>query len=147
MYFYLVNFSCQNTIFIFILQYTIFIFIILYYNKIIIIKLRKKLKKTYAYHIHKKYAHECFFVYLFLSSKFFMSKYNIYILKKCQWELWDKNGKNCRKVKKREKYWGLGKACDYFSSFGSGVGLKNTIKKGLEGKTRPKWCHFGLFFF
>ena len=74
-YFYLLKFSCQNTIFIFILQYTMFIFIILYYNKIIIIKLRKK----YAYHINKNYAHECFFVYLFLFSKIFMSKYNIFI--------------------------------------------------------------------
>ena len=76
-YFYLVKFSCQNTIFIFILQYTIFIFIILYYNKIIIIKLRKKIEKKYAYHINKKYAHEYFFFIVKFSCQ-----NTIFILKK-----------------------------------------------------------------
>ena len=50
---------------IFMSKYNIYIYtkiynIYLYYNKIIIIKL-------YAYHINKKYAHECFlFVYFYL---------------------------------------------------------------------------------
>ena len=30
---------------------------------------------------------------------------------------------------------------------GSGVRFKNTRKRGLEGKTGPKRCCFGLFFF
>ena len=61
--------------------------------------------------------HMSVFVYLFLFSKIFMSKYNIYIFfLKCLWELWDKNGKKCRKVKKKEKYRDPGKVYDYFCS-------------------------------
>ena len=80
-YFYLLKFSCQNTIFIFILQYTMFIFIILYYNKIIIIKLRKK----YAYHINKNYAHECFlFIYFYLVKFSCQNTIFLFFIFKCQ---------------------------------------------------------------
>lgn len=71
---------------------------------------------------------------------------------------------------KREKYQGFGKVCLFFLFFliffiiffilfassqhnkgqGNILGFcqveKNQIR-GLEWKTRPKWCHFGLFLF
>ena len=53
-----------------------------------------------------------FFVCLFLFSKIYL-----YFKKKCQWELWDKNGKKCKKVKKREKYRGLGRYMTIFPLF------------------------------
>ena len=60
-YFYLVKFSCQNTIFIFILQYTMFIFII-NYNKIIIIKLRKNMHITLTKTMHMSVF--CLFIFI-----------------------------------------------------------------------------------
>ena len=60
-----------------------------------------------------------FFVYLFYLVKFScQNTIFIYFFKKnCQWELWDKNGKKCRKVKKREKYRGPGRYMTIFSLF------------------------------
>ena len=144
-----------------------------YYNKIIIIKLRKKMYITL-----RKICIWVFFYYLFLFSKIFMSKYNIYILKKIVNESYEiRMEKKCRKVKKREKDRGPGRYVTIFPLFFSyffpifpfllllllflllhffiaqlrlghdweWCRVKKYYKRGLEKKTGPKRRRFGLF--
>ena len=120
-----------------------------------------------------KNMHECFlFIYFYLVKFSCQNTIFIYFLKKnCQWELWDKNGKKCRKVKKREKYRGLGRYMTIFSLFfpppifplllllhfstarlrlghdWKWCRVEKYQKRGLERKIGPKRHRFGLYFF